>query len=71
LPPQITRLPLAASFATGDGFFSNLLAATVEKTHVAVKEVKRERIRICPTACISRLSRVSRFERSEGMRLAS
>jgi hypothetical protein len=34
----------------------------------AGEEVKRERVRICPTACISR---VSRFERSEGMRLAS
>jgi hypothetical protein len=37
----------------------------------AEKEIKRERIRICPTACISHLARPSRSERSEGMRFAS
>jgi len=37
----------------------------------AGEEVKRERIKICRTACISRLSRVSHAERSEGKRLAS
>jgi len=36
----------------------------------AGKEVKRERMNICRTACISRLSRVSRPERSEVMRFA-
>ena len=37
----------------------------------ARKEVKRERIKICGTSYISRLSRVSRHERSKSMRLAS
>ena len=36
----------------------------------AGKQAKRERIRTCRTACIFRLSRISRSERSEGMRFA-
>ena len=36
----------------------------------AGKEAKRESIKMRRTACISRLSRISRSERSEGMRFA-